>query len=246
MDPHAENYYSMSPYSWVDNNPMKIIDPDGKDWIVANGTYNYQWRDDINAKSTMPEGYQYIGTTPTDILNHIGVNYNFPELSTNDIGMVAMDAELGKYAVSHLVNVREKSNANITANISFDKNNATENNVLGAIFNGISVNVSEVSSNSGVDGDMMGGGTVSVQYGNKAYNSALKTPEGSYVRKTGTTVTVSNINIPKSDLSANSKFSQIQVKGNWFVQKPEGRTPVVRHALVPYPISFKHTWTFKK
>ena len=32
MDPHAESYYSWSPYAYCANNPLRIIDPDGKDW----------------------------------------------------------------------------------------------------------------------------------------------------------------------------------------------------------------------
>jgi RHS repeat-associated protein len=35
-DPHAENYYSWSPYSWVANNPMKYIDPNGMDWWTTS------------------------------------------------------------------------------------------------------------------------------------------------------------------------------------------------------------------
>jgi RHS repeat-associated protein len=33
MDPHAEDYYEYSPYSWVLNNPVSIVDPDGMDAI---------------------------------------------------------------------------------------------------------------------------------------------------------------------------------------------------------------------
>jgi RHS repeat-associated protein len=33
MDPHAENYYNLSPYSWTLNNPVNYTDPDGKDVI---------------------------------------------------------------------------------------------------------------------------------------------------------------------------------------------------------------------
>lgn len=34
LDPHADKYPSMSPYSWVANNPILMIDPDGKDFLI--------------------------------------------------------------------------------------------------------------------------------------------------------------------------------------------------------------------
>lgn len=36
MDPHAESYYSTSPYAWCGNNPVNRIDPTGMDWFVSN------------------------------------------------------------------------------------------------------------------------------------------------------------------------------------------------------------------
>jgi len=33
VDPLSEKYYSWSPYNYVGNNPIKRVDPDGKDWI---------------------------------------------------------------------------------------------------------------------------------------------------------------------------------------------------------------------
>jgi hypothetical protein len=38
VDPHAENYYSWSPYHYAANNPLRITDPTGEDWQdVLNG-----------------------------------------------------------------------------------------------------------------------------------------------------------------------------------------------------------------
>jgi RHS repeat-associated protein len=37
-DPHASNYYPLSPYSYVGNNPINSVDPDGRDIIVLNAT----------------------------------------------------------------------------------------------------------------------------------------------------------------------------------------------------------------
>lgn len=35
IDPHAENYYSTSPYAYVMNNPLKYIDPDGRKVVMT-------------------------------------------------------------------------------------------------------------------------------------------------------------------------------------------------------------------
>lgn len=37
IDPHSENYYSWSPYVYVGNNPMRLVDPTGMDTINVNG-----------------------------------------------------------------------------------------------------------------------------------------------------------------------------------------------------------------
>lgn len=36
VDPHAENYYSISPYAYVANNPIIYVDPDGRDIRLAS------------------------------------------------------------------------------------------------------------------------------------------------------------------------------------------------------------------
>ncbi|WP_296946527.1 RHS repeat-associated core domain-containing protein [uncultured Dysgonomonas sp.] len=35
IDPHAEKYYSISPYAYCYNNPLKYIDPNGNDGILG-------------------------------------------------------------------------------------------------------------------------------------------------------------------------------------------------------------------
>ncbi len=42
MDPHAENYYSHSPYAYCGNDPINRTDPDGRDWYKDNRG-NYLW-----------------------------------------------------------------------------------------------------------------------------------------------------------------------------------------------------------
>ncbi|MEO1652126.1 MAG: RHS repeat-associated core domain-containing protein [Bacteroidota bacterium] len=35
IDPHAENYHDWNPYNYVANNPILMVDPDGKDWVIT-------------------------------------------------------------------------------------------------------------------------------------------------------------------------------------------------------------------
>jgi|GEM_PF-3964700 len=41
VDPHAENYYSSSPYAYVLNNPLRYLDPMGTDTVPSNEIWRY-------------------------------------------------------------------------------------------------------------------------------------------------------------------------------------------------------------
>jgi hypothetical protein len=42
VDPLADKYFSWTLYNYVANNPIKLIDPNGKEWIDAKGNLIYQ------------------------------------------------------------------------------------------------------------------------------------------------------------------------------------------------------------
>jgi RHS repeat-associated protein len=45
MDPHCESYYDTSPYVWCANNPVRMVDPDGKDVWEINSKGEIVWKE---------------------------------------------------------------------------------------------------------------------------------------------------------------------------------------------------------
>jgi RHS repeat-associated protein len=74
VDPLADKYPEWSPFNYVANNPLIIIDPNGTDWYCTTSDsgdcVSYQWDDKLtaeNASEHLSEGQKYIayGTTYT-------------------------------------------------------------------------------------------------------------------------------------------------------------------------------------
>ncbi|HMM04986.1 MULTISPECIES: RHS repeat-associated core domain-containing protein [unclassified Dysgonomonas] len=63
-DPHAEKYYNLSPYSWIGNNPMRVIDPLGTDTVHVNPDGTAQRYADGTVVSNPGEGYALIQDKP--------------------------------------------------------------------------------------------------------------------------------------------------------------------------------------
>jgi RHS repeat-associated protein len=62
VDPHAEKYYSISPYAYCAGNPVNRIDPDGMDWYKdKDGTRQYD--PNVTSQDNLSKGQTYIGVT---------------------------------------------------------------------------------------------------------------------------------------------------------------------------------------
>ena len=60
VDPMADKYPSLSPYNYCAWNPVKLVDPDGRDWYILEGQSKPIYYKNITANNC-PEGASYIG-----------------------------------------------------------------------------------------------------------------------------------------------------------------------------------------
>lgn len=94
MDPLAEKHPNISPFVYTANNPIKYIDPDGRDWYEYGG--NIIWQEGSAKTYTSDNGdiYKNIGTSYTQRIDSRTVlNYgNNP--SPESITVMAVDADV--------------------------------------------------------------------------------------------------------------------------------------------------------
>lgn len=83
VDPMADKYPSMSPYTYCANNPVRLVDPDGREWEIGNEKYNpgqsYNGKDKEVAAiwNKMEKIYATaLGKKVIDALNIKGVTYH--------------------------------------------------------------------------------------------------------------------------------------------------------------------------
>ncbi len=212
VDPHAENYYPQSPYSFAGNNPVNNVDADGKDWIRSQQTNQYQWRDNVTESSQTPSGYTYVGASNSSILTDLGVGSSYdkgqpiysvslasesnalnqPDIQTRSGSLITTAISLaeggaGQPAQGHL---------EIGANVSYGT--ATANNESGRKFEGVSVSAT-YSQPGGQPA-----GTLQVTNNGETQVSPLGPVTGPQIKSPESAVLVGNISIPAAQLAPGS------------------------------------------
>lgn len=86
IDPLCEKYYWISPYVYTANNPIRFIDPDGRDWIENTKTGDVEWRRNVTNQDNTPKGYSYIGESYK--------GFSISQTYTNHTGSTMLDMRI--------------------------------------------------------------------------------------------------------------------------------------------------------
>lgn len=79
VDPMSDKYPSLSPYNYCGWNPIKVTDPDGRDWYKKGS--DYYWDDKVIDKKSTPNGCTYIGNHNT-LIEHFGISVPTKHIET--------------------------------------------------------------------------------------------------------------------------------------------------------------------
>jgi RHS repeat-associated protein len=69
IDPKADSRNWLTPYNYVQNNPLLRVDPDGMLDFVKDKEGNIKWDNNANSQSTTKQGETYLGKTLTFVFN---------------------------------------------------------------------------------------------------------------------------------------------------------------------------------
>jgi RHS repeat-associated protein len=105
VDPKASSLPWQSPYCSMDNNPIALNDVKGdktEDWVKNEKTGKITWDKNAKDQSTTAIGSKYIGSKPSDIVEHFFGKTQFSK-KTEDVGIIDIQSFENPYSASGTV-----------------------------------------------------------------------------------------------------------------------------------------------
>ena len=90
VDPLAEKYYHLTPYSYCGGDPVNAVDPDGRDWYTFNGTYKWYGITDEIYKDKDGNEWTNVGHTYTDEKTNIYYSLFGQKYNNDAVGLKAV------------------------------------------------------------------------------------------------------------------------------------------------------------
>lgn len=151
QDPLADEYINHSQYCFCGNNPISMIDRDGRDWIRNLETDEYEWNDNVKSREDTPAGYEYIGAFDSDILYDIGVSTNLYYEASSWSPYLSFGTEVPQHnlsgrggllslllpALEGAVGLIGEGYIRFQVSIGYDSKKVSKYNSLGKVFNGV-------------------------------------------------------------------------------------------------------------
>ena len=145
-DPLSDEFPSWSPYNFVYNNPIRMVDPTGlapEDWIKNNKTGQFEWRNEVTSVSNTPKNYTYVGKTDNSIVENLFGQSSY-KTSDWDAGLISVSDFNNPYsakgAAFNNMSAQTTMSVGLLADVTTSLNG--DGSVNSKEFNGINVYVS--------------------------------------------------------------------------------------------------------
>lgn len=228
VDPMADKYPNISHYAYCNWNPVKLVDPDGREWYQKGN--DYYWSDKVVSKKTTPEGCKYIGDN-NSLYKHFGLPSTSERKESSQVmhTLVGTNAESNnpyesKYSASGLVSAKAKS----SIDYSIQKDEKTGK------LTGLTIKANLETAVADYRAGGYAAAFLEVSCGSDRKSVAFKDNDGyAFVPRDMCSRRYMNASVSFSanKLSENC-FSKIQIKGPWF---SNGRpmTHILSSGVVP-------------
>lgn len=132
IDPHAERYYSISPYAYCMGNPVKFIDPNGKDiaiLIAKNGAGGHGHMGAVIQRGDGAYFYMTVGTNDPNVVTLKGLSSGVQGgMYLGEIGFGDKEKNMNN-AIS-IIGEIDKQNSRYTDNLIFETSSQMDKEVL--------------------------------------------------------------------------------------------------------------------